>query len=153
MPKKIENPADTPVEVYHWWHDRWCEYLNEYYKQKFVEAGLAGLTCTELSHDAPGGSVAFSYAFSIDGSLRFIPLSQNADEICEYDSYEFGIRFHGNLNTNSAEHINLVNSELAKGLKCLHVWCRFSSSCENLSGLLSKRLRKNLILNYPNIGN
>ena len=39
MTRKIENAADTPVEVYDYWHQVWCDYLNDNYKDKFVEAG------------------------------------------------------------------------------------------------------------------
>ncbi len=114
MRRKIENPADTPVEVYHWWHDRWCEYLNSNYKDKFVETGLAGLTCTERSPDAPDGSGGLSYTFAADGSVRFIPTDDNADAICEYDSYELGIRCLGDPNTNAGEHIKAGRFRIVK---------------------------------------
>ncbi|MBT4511515.1 MAG: hypothetical protein HOC20_04810 [Chloroflexi bacterium] len=114
MTKKIGNPADTPVEVYHWWHDRWCEYLNSNYKDKFVETGLAGLTCTERSPDAPDGSGGLSYTFATDGSVRFIPTDDSADAICEYDSYELGIRCLGDPNTNAGEHIKAGRFRMVK---------------------------------------
>ena len=114
MQRKIENPADTPVEVYQWWHDRWCEYLNENYKEKFAEAGLAGLTCTERSPDAPDGSGGLSYTFAADGSVKFIPTNENADAIAEYDSYDLGMHLLGDPNTDAGEHIKAGRFRMVK---------------------------------------
>lgn len=114
MTKKITNPSNTPVEVYAWWHRRWCDYLNRHYKHKFVEAGLAGLTITERSPDAPDGSGGLSYAFAADGSMSFIPTAEDADAICEYDSYELGIRCLGDPKTNPGDHIRAGRFRMIK---------------------------------------
>jgi hypothetical protein len=90
MKRKIERPADTPAEVYHFWHKRWCEILTENHRQEILNAGLAGTSFTERVPDAPDGKGHFSYAFAEDGSLDFT--EGEGDAIAEYDSYELGLR-------------------------------------------------------------
>jgi len=103
MARKIENPADTPVEVYDYWHQVWAGYLNEHYRDRFIEAGLAGLTFTERVPDAPGGKGYFSYGYGEDGSLYFFEGEGNA--IIEYDSYALGIQMLGDENCSFAEQV------------------------------------------------
>jgi hypothetical protein len=90
MNRKVERPADTPAEVYHFWHQRWCEILTEHHRQEIVDAGLAGLSFTERVPDAPDGKGYFSYAFAEDGSVDF--MEGEGDAVAEYDSYELGFR-------------------------------------------------------------
>lgn len=90
MPRKIENPADTPAEVYHYWHERWCDILAREHHEDIVSAGLTGLSFTERVPDAPDGKGYFSYAFDELGQLGFMEGEGRA--IAEYDSYEFGLR-------------------------------------------------------------
>ena len=52
MTRRIERPADTPAEVYHYWHERWCAILREN-AGAFLDAGLAGVSFTERVPDAP----------------------------------------------------------------------------------------------------
>ena len=67
MSRRIEAPADTPAEVYHYWHKRWCQILTKEYREEIVKSGLPGLSFTERVPDAPDGKGYFSYAFSSDG--------------------------------------------------------------------------------------
>ena len=90
---KIVRPADTPAEVYDYWHQRWAEYLNQHYKERFVQAGLLNMSFTEKSPDCPDGSGAFHYGFASDGTLSFI--DHEGDAIVEYDSYDIGYRLIG----------------------------------------------------------
>ncbi|MBW2271738.1 MAG: hypothetical protein JRG96_00600 [Deltaproteobacteria bacterium] len=90
MSKRIEDPADTPAEIYHYWHQRWCQILSEEHRQEIVEAGLAGLSFTERVPDAPDGKGYFSYSFDERGGLDFMDGPGQA--IAEYDSYELGLR-------------------------------------------------------------
>lgn len=103
MTKKITAPADTPVEVYDYWHKVWCDYLNKHYKDKFVEAGLPGLTFTERVPDAPGGKGYFSYGYRDDGTLYFFEGEGKA--IIEYDSYALGIQMLGDKNCSFGEQV------------------------------------------------
>jgi hypothetical protein len=90
MSRRIENPADTPAEAYHYWHKRWCEILTEEHREEIVRAGLPGLSFTERVPDAPGGKGYFSYAFDDRGRLDF--MEGEGQAIAEYDSYELGLR-------------------------------------------------------------
>ena len=90
MNRKIERPADTPAEVYHFWHKRWCGILTEHHRQEILGAGLAGLSFTERVPDAPDGKGYFSYAFAENGSVDF--MEGEGDAVAEYDSYELGFR-------------------------------------------------------------
>jgi len=87
--KQTVNPGgERQAEVYEYCWTRWAEYLNEHYKERFAEAGVAGYTFTELCADCPSGIGSITYTFSSDGSLRMI----FPDAICEYDEYELGLR-------------------------------------------------------------
>ena len=90
MTTKIERPADTPAEVYHYWHQRWGEILTHNHRQDFVDAGLAGMSFTERVPDAPDGKGYFSYVFGQDGSVGFI--DGEGEAVAAYDSYELGFR-------------------------------------------------------------
>jgi hypothetical protein len=90
MTKKIERPADTPAEVYDYWHRRWCEFLTQNHRQDFVDAGLAGLSFTEQVPDAPDGTGYFSYVFGQDGSVQF--MDGEGEAVAAYASYELGFR-------------------------------------------------------------
>ena len=103
MTTKIENAADTPVEAYDYWHQVWCDYLNDHYKDKFVEAGLPGDTFTERVPDAPGGKGYFSYGYKDDGTLYFFEGEGRA--IIEYDSYALGIQMLGDENCSFLDQV------------------------------------------------
>jgi len=90
---RIARPADTPVEVYKYWHQRWVEYLNQHYKERFIQAGIVNMSFTEKCPDCPDRSGAFSYAFAADGTLGFIDGA--GDAIIEYDSYDIAYRLLG----------------------------------------------------------
>ncbi len=90
MPRRIEHPADTPAEAYHYWHRRWCQILSEEHREEIVKAGLPGLSFTERVPDAPDGKGYFSYAFDERGLLDF--MEGEGEAIAEYDSYELGLR-------------------------------------------------------------
>jgi hypothetical protein len=91
--KRIVRPADTPAEVYDYWHRRWVEYVNQHYKERFVQAGIVNMSFTEKCPDCPDGSGAFHYAFASDGTLGFI--DHEGDAIIEYDSYDIAYRLLG----------------------------------------------------------
>jgi len=101
MRKKIVRPADTPAEVYDYWHRRWVEYLNQQYKERFVQAGIVNMSFTEKCPDCPDGSGAFHYAFALDGTLGFI--DEEGDAIIEYDSYDIAYRLLGDESYNTIE--------------------------------------------------
>jgi len=101
--KRITNPADMPVEVYDYWHKVWADYLNEHYRQKFLEAGLAGHTFTERVPDAPGGKGYFSYGYKSDGTLYFF--EGEGDAVIEYDSYALGLQMLGDPNCSFGEQV------------------------------------------------
>ena len=88
--KRVVRPADTPAEVYVYWHQRWVEYLNQHYKERFFQAGIVNMSFTEKCPDCPDGSGAFHYAIEADGTLRFIDQLGNA--IVKYDSYDIAYR-------------------------------------------------------------
>ena len=90
MKRRIEKPADTPSEVYHYWHRRWCEILSEQHRTAILAAGLAGASFCERVPDAPDGSSHFSYAFDAEGRAGFIECEGEA--IAEYDGYALGFR-------------------------------------------------------------
>jgi len=90
MRRKIEKPADTPGEAYHYWHIRWCQILTKEYREEIVKAGLPGLSFTEYVPDAPDGKGYFSYAFDDRGALDF--MDGEGEAVAEYDSYELGLR-------------------------------------------------------------
>ena len=104
MRKKIARPADTPAEVYHYWHQRWAEYLNQHYKERFVQAGVVNMSFTEKCPDCPDGSGGFHYQFASDGTLRFI--DQEGDAIIEYDSYDIAYRLLGDGGYDTMELLN-----------------------------------------------
>jgi hypothetical protein len=90
MPRRIRNPADTPAEVYHYWHRRWCQILTDQHREEILNAGLAGSSFTERVPDAPDGKGRFRYAFDQEGRLHF--MEEEGQAIAEYDSYELGLR-------------------------------------------------------------
>jgi len=104
MRKKIARPADTPAEVYHYWHQRWAKYLNHHYKERFVQAGIVNMSFTEKCPDCPDGSGGFHYQFASDGTLRFI--DQEGDAIIEYDSYDIAYRLLGDGSYDTMELLN-----------------------------------------------
>ena len=77
-------------EVYDYWHQRWAEYLNQNYKEHFVEAGVVNVSFTEKCPDCPDGSGEFHYQFAADGTVEFTNVEGNA--VIEYDSYDIGYR-------------------------------------------------------------
>ncbi len=103
MVRKIENPADTPAEVYHYWHKRWCEILTEERRAEIVEAGLPGSSFTERVPDAPDGKGYFSYAFDAEGRLDF--MDGEGQAIAEYASYELGFRLLSDPNIDAPKHL------------------------------------------------
>jgi hypothetical protein len=88
--KKIESPAETPAEVYHYWHKRWCEILSSEHRSEILAAGLQGSSFTERVPDAPDGKGYFSYAFDEQGRLDF--MEGEGQAVAEYASYELGFR-------------------------------------------------------------
>lgn len=98
---KIVRPANTPVEVYDYWHQRWVQYLNEHYRERFVQAGVVNISFTERCPDCPDGGGAFHYSFASDGTLGFIDHEGNA--IVEYDSYDIAYRLLGDETCNMME--------------------------------------------------
>jgi hypothetical protein len=103
MKRKIERPADTPAEVYHFWHRRWCEILTAEHRQDILDAGLAGSSFTERVPDTPDGKGYFSYAFADDGTLDF--MDGDGDAIAEYESYELGFRMLSDASFDGAKQI------------------------------------------------
>jgi hypothetical protein len=99
--KTIERPADTPVEVYEYWHKRWVDYLNQHYKERFVQAGIVNMSFTEKCPDCPDGSGGFHYQFASDGTLEFT--DQVGEAIVEYDSYDIAYRLLGDADYDSME--------------------------------------------------
>jgi hypothetical protein len=92
--RTIEKPAETPKEVYDYWHERWAAYLNQH-KDAFVRAGIINMSFTEKCPDCPNGLGEFTYEFSSDGTVQFV--DHEGDAVIEYDSYEIGYRIAGDL--------------------------------------------------------
>lgn len=90
MTRKIINAADTPVDAYNYWHERWAEIMTERYKEEAIKAGVAGHSFSEYTPDVPGGSGCFHYAFAADGSLIFTDYEGEA--VVEYPSYGLGFQ-------------------------------------------------------------
>ncbi|MFN8624875.1 MAG: hypothetical protein U0587_02650 [Candidatus Binatia bacterium] len=90
MRRKVARPADTPADIYDYWHRRWCEILTQHHRQAIVDAGLAGMSFTERVPDAPDGKGYFSYVFAADGSVQF--MEGEGDAVAAYESYELGFR-------------------------------------------------------------
>lgn len=105
MSKTIEAPADTPAEIYHHWHRRWCRILTEEHREEILKAGLAGSSFTERVPDAPDGKGSFSYAFDDAGRLDFQEEDDPDAAIAEYDSYELGLRLLGDPSMDGAKAI------------------------------------------------
>jgi len=103
MTRRIASPAETPAEVYHYWHRRWCEILSDEHRKEILEAGLPGSSFTERVPDAPDGKGYFSYAFDADGRLDFIEGEGQA--IAEYASYELGFRLLADPSLDGAKHM------------------------------------------------
>ncbi len=101
MPRRIEKPADTPAEAYHYWHTRWCQILTKEYREEIVKSGLPGLSFTERVPDAPDGKGYFSYAFDEQGRLDFMEGEGRA--VAEYDSYELGLRLLSDVSMDASE--------------------------------------------------
>ena len=98
---RIVRPADTPAEVYDYWHQRWADYLNQHYKERFLQAGIVNMSFTEKCPDCPSGSGVFHYAFASDGTLGFI--DEEGDAVIEYDSYDIAYRILGDESYNAME--------------------------------------------------
>jgi len=105
MTKTIEDPADTPAEVYHSWHRRWCRILSDDHREEILKAGLAGSSFTERVPDAPDGKGFFSYAFDAEGRLDFLEGQAEGTAVAAYDSYELGLRLLSDASMNGAEAI------------------------------------------------
>lgn len=100
---KVEVPADTPAEIYHDWHRRWCRIVNEEHREAILGAGLAGLCFSERVPDAPDGKGFFSYAFDDEGRLDFLEEEREGTAVAEYDSYELGLRLLSDASLDGAE--------------------------------------------------
>jgi len=98
---RIVRPADTPAEVYDYWHRRWVEYLNQHYKERFLQAGIVNMSFTEKCPDCPDGRGVFHYAFASDGTLGFV--DHEGDAVIEYDSYDIAYRLLGDESYNTME--------------------------------------------------
>ncbi len=103
MPQRIERPADTPPDVYHFWHRRWCEILSAEHRQAILDAGLAGASFTERVPDAPDGKSYFSYAIDGDGRVAF--LEGEGEAVVEYDSYVLGFAMLSDASCDGAQQI------------------------------------------------
>jgi hypothetical protein len=103
MARRIESPADTPVEVYHYLHKRWCEILTEEQREEILKAGLSGSSFTERVPDAPDGRGYFSYAFDAEGRLDF--MEGEGQAVSEYESYELGFRLLSDPNIDGRKHL------------------------------------------------
>jgi hypothetical protein len=90
MTNQIASPAEIPLEVSDYWHDRWCEILSNEYREEIVAAGLTGTSFTERSPDAPGGQGGFNFAIDAEGRIAFV--AEEGEAVAEYGSYEFGYR-------------------------------------------------------------
>ena len=104
MRKKIERPADTPPEVYDYWHQRWADYLNRHHKGHFVQAGIVDMSFSERCPDCPDGSGGFHYQFAADGTLEFT--DQEGAAVVEYDSYDIGYRLLGDPSFDTLEALS-----------------------------------------------
>ena len=98
---RVVRPADTPAEVYDYWHKRWADYLNQHYKERFLQAGIVNMSFTEKCPDCPDGSGVFHYAFASDGTLGFV--DHEGDAVIEYDSYDIAYRLLGDESYNTME--------------------------------------------------
>ena len=114
MRKRIERPTETPPEVYDYWHERWAEYLNQQYRERFVQAGVVDVSFTEKCPDCPDGSGAFHYQFASDGTLEFTNTEGGA--IIEYDSYDIGYRLLGDPNYDAMEQLEKGAVRYSKNL-------------------------------------
>jgi hypothetical protein len=99
--RRIVRPADTPADVYDYWHQRWAEYLNQHHKEQFVQAGIINMSFTEKCPDCPDGSDGFHYRFASDGTLEFT--DQVGEAIIEHDSYDIAYRLLGDADYDSME--------------------------------------------------
>ncbi|MBM3131458.1 MAG: hypothetical protein FJZ95_00265 [Chloroflexi bacterium] len=115
MKKKIARPADTPAEVYDYWHRRWVEYINQNYKERFFQAGIVGMSFTERCPDCPDGNGAFHYNFASDGELEFV--DHEGDAVLEYDSYDIGYRLLGDANFDAMELLAKGNLRFLKNME------------------------------------
>jgi hypothetical protein len=104
MPRRIEHPADTPPEAYHYWHRRWCEILSDEHREAIVAAGLAGASFSERVPDAPDGASHFSYAFDAQGRARFT--RDEGEAIAEYDGYALGFRMLSDADFDASAQID-----------------------------------------------
>ena len=115
MRKRIERPADTPIEVYDYMHKRWAEYLNQHYKERFVQAGVVDVSFTEKCPDCPDGSGEFNYQFASDGTLEFT--NHEGGAIIEYDSYDIGYRLLADANYDGMELLEKGEIRHSKNLE------------------------------------
>ncbi len=115
MRKRIERPADTPPEVYDYWHQRWAEYLNQHYKERFVQSGVVDVSFTEKCPDCPDGSGGFHYQFASDGTLEFT--NHEGGAIIEYDSYDIGYRLLADANYDGMELLEKGEIRHSKNLE------------------------------------
>jgi len=115
--RRIERPADTPAEAYHYWHERWCALLRDS-ARAFVDAGLAGLSFTERVPDAPDGKAGFSYAFDENGRIDFT--QEEGRAVAEYDSYELGFRMLSDAGFDPQEQIEQGRFRVIRGAEHWH---------------------------------
>jgi hypothetical protein len=101
--KKYESPVDVPKEIDDYWHARWAEYMNEHYREKFLEVGLAGYTFTEKAPDTPNGAGCYHFGFRSDGAFEF--RDEEGDAVVEWDTYELAYRALGDESYNPEEDI------------------------------------------------
>lgn len=115
LSKRIARPAETPVEVYNYWHRRWAEYLNQHYREHFLQAGFINISFTERCTDCPDGSEAFHYHFSSDGTIEFV--DHEGEAIIEYDSYDIAYRLLGDESYNTAEALGRGELRFIQGIE------------------------------------
>ena len=99
--KKIyTSPVDVPKEIDDYWHARLAEYMSEHYRDKFLEAGLAGYTFREKAPDTPNGAGCYHFGFRSDGAFEFTDTDKEGDAILEWDTYELAYRALGDESYN-----------------------------------------------------
>ncbi len=131
VPRRIEHPADTPPDVYHFWHRRWCEILSAEHCEAILEAGLAGASFTERVPDAPDGTGYFSYAIDEEGRVGF--MEGEGEAVAEYDSYALGFAMLSDESCDGAQQIEegrfRILGESEKWLALMGLMAVLRSAC------------------------
>jgi hypothetical protein len=112
QPKQLQIYTDItkiPKEAYKYYHDMMVEFLNNnYYKDEFVKAGLAGISFTEKYPDVPDNTGGFTYRFAQDGAMSWS--DQEGEAVVSFPSYAVGYRAFGDANFNSAPYMTPIKN-------------------------------------------